>query len=77
MNQARKWKNIVTPKTRNTPAATATAAPVASFEILPVTSALASSISWRISSEAFSETSATISPSDLSAPLLGIPLPLI
>jgi hypothetical protein len=66
-NQASPWKNIVMPKTRNTPAATPTAAPLVSFETLSLTSALASSISSRTSCEAFSETSATISPSDLAA----------
>ena len=58
---------MVTPKTRKTPAAAAIAAPRVSFVTLSVTSALASSISSRTSCEAFSETSATMSPSDLSA----------
>src|SRR5215207_2013555 len=66
-NQARPWKKVVIPKIMNTPAATATAAPLVSFETLSLTSALASSISSRTSREAFSETSATISPSDLPA----------
>jgi hypothetical protein len=61
------WKSIVIPKMRNTPAAPATAAPLVSFESLPVISALASSISSRTRSEAFSDTSATIWPSVLSA----------
>src|SRR5215217_8144595 len=63
-NQARPWKKVVTPKIRKTPAAPATATPFVSFESLSVTSAFASSISSRTSCEAFSETSATISPSD-------------
>ena len=61
------WKSIVMPKIRNTPAAPATTAPLVSFEILLVISVLASSISSRTSSDAFSETSDTISPSVLSA----------
>jgi hypothetical protein len=52
---------------RKTPAAAPIAAPRPSFESLSVTSALASSTSSRTSCDAFSETSATISPSDLSA----------
>src|SRR6185436_10042019 len=67
-NHAIPWKNMVMPKTRNTPAAAATPAPRVIFDTLSVTSAFASSISSRTSCEAFSETSATISPSDLSAP---------
>src|SRR5918992_2935096 len=63
---------MVTPKTRKTPAAAATAAPFASLETFSVTSALASSISSRTSSEAFSETSATTSPRLLSALSCGL-----
>jgi hypothetical protein len=44
-NHARPWKNVVIPKTRNTPAAAPIPAPRASFEALAVISALASSIS--------------------------------
>ncbi len=71
-NQARVWKSIVIPKIANTPAAAPTTAPLVSFVILPVISVLASSISSRTRSEAFSETSFTISPRLLSA---GPPLP--
>ena len=76
--KARPWKNIVMPKTRNTPAAAPTAAPRVSFETLSVTSAFASSISSRTSCDAFSETSATMSPSDFEPVSSGgIPLPVI
>ncbi len=66
-NQARVWRNITTAKIRNTPAAAPTPAPLASVLALVVISALASSISSRTSSDAFSETSWTISPRFLSA----------
>ena len=66
------WKNIVTAKIRNTPAAAAMAAPFASFPTLSLTSAFASSISWRTSNAAFSETSATMSPSDFEASSGGV-----
>ena len=63
-------------KKAKTPAAMPTAAPLVRRPTFCWISALASSISSRTSSEAFSETSETISPSDLSAESGGwVPLP--
>ena len=71
MNQARACRNVTMAKIKITPAATPTPAPRASELALSRTSALASSISSRTRSDAFSETSATMSPRLLSAASAG------
>src|SRR5688572_22323954 len=72
MNHASAWKRKMSAKTASTAAAARAPAPFPSFVTFAEISALASSISSRTRSEAFSLTSVTTSPSDLSAPLVDI-----
>src|SRR4051812_39828433 len=78
MPHASVWKTKISPSSATNPAAPNAPTPLPMRVALVLTSAFASSISSRTSSDAFSDTSLTMSPSDFSAVSGGlIPFSLI